>query len=455
MSTTVTNYDGSIVSTPRNFRAPRERRTPSGDSAESRHVPEPGTRRGQQSLAHAVRLVARHDGEHEEPEPHHRDRPGGDDLHGPGRLEIVEAAKALREQNLQFMLNIEIGNLTLGAAACNQTKDALDGVEFGQVNSYVTAVKWVSPTGTLEEASEATSPELLAKVRGSYGLAGIVYEVTFRIKPLEIIRFNYHTHEVASLTQDEVERVIATNQAMVAWTIGGQVTLQTRNTADKLQDDWLADLRRFGWNFLAAFTARTIRTRPLGAPLTNIVEEIGTGHRARRSIASSARATGSRCTAPTRRSTTRRRRRPARYAFTFWAFPRDQWVKNLQDYVTFADGVLQDAWIPLQHAARLVFRQARHALPAVVHLGRRHHLARSDSRAQRARTRPRGTPFCVAFNEWAHARGGRPLLNQSPFITRAHVVAAYGERWKTLSDWIRASDPDGRLLNPFFKALLW
>ena len=103
-------------------------------------------------------------------------------------LEMIEAADALRKQKLQFILNIEIGNMTLGSAACCHTKDALDGVGFGQVNSFVTGVKWVSPSGTLEEASEEKNPELLPLIRASYGLAGIVYEVTFKIKPLEIIR---------------------------------------------------------------------------------------------------------------------------------------------------------------------------------------------------------------------------------------------------------------------------
>ena len=119
-------------------------------------------------------------------------------------LQIVEAAKALRKQKLQFMLNIEIGNITLGSAACCQTKDALDGVEFGQVNSYVTGVKWVSPSGTLEEASEDEESRSCCRASAaSYGLAGIVYEVTFRIKPLEIIRFNYDVHDVEELTQDD------------------------------------------------------------------------------------------------------------------------------------------------------------------------------------------------------------------------------------------------------------
>ena len=60
-------------------------------------------------------------------------------------LQIIDASRALREHDLQFMTNIEIGNMTLGAAACCHSKDALDGIEFGQVSSYVTRIKWVDP----------------------------------------------------------------------------------------------------------------------------------------------------------------------------------------------------------------------------------------------------------------------------------------------------------------------
>ena len=63
--------------------------------------------------------------------------------------------------------------------------------------------------------------------------------------------------------------------------------------------------------------------------------------------------------------------------------------------------------------------------------------------------------FLRAFHDWARQRGGIPLLNQSPFVTKEHVVAAYGERWKTFSEWVRGVDPNGRLLNPFFQELLW
>ncbi len=73
-------------------------------------------------------------------------------------LQFIEASRALRAQKLQFLTNIEIGNMTLGAAACCHTKDGLDGGEFGQVGSYVTRMKWVTPSGELAEASETNNP---------------------------------------------------------------------------------------------------------------------------------------------------------------------------------------------------------------------------------------------------------------------------------------------------------
>ena len=37
--------------------------------------------------------------------------------------------------------------------------------------------------------------------------------------------------------------------------------------------------------------------------------------------------------------------------------------------------------------------------------------------------------FLQEFNDFAFERNGIPLLNQSPFVERKHVEAAYGQRW--------------------------
>ena len=55
--------------------------------------------------------------------------------------------------------------------------------EFGQVSSYVKRIKMVLPSGDLLEVGE-DDPELLTMLRSSYGLCGIVYEVTLKTRPL-------------------------------------------------------------------------------------------------------------------------------------------------------------------------------------------------------------------------------------------------------------------------------
>src|SRR5580698_5990295 len=129
-------------------------------------------------------------------------------------VQIIDASKALRAQNLQMMLNIEIGNMTLGSAACCHSKDALDGIEFGQVSSYVTQIKWVTPDGNLAEASAADNAELLRLARSSYGLFGIVYEVTLQIKPIEALHFTYLPVAASQLTQAQVDNLLDTSEGL-------------------------------------------------------------------------------------------------------------------------------------------------------------------------------------------------------------------------------------------------
>ncbi len=366
-------------------------------------------------------------------------------------MQMIDAASALRALNLQFMLNIEIGNMTLGSAACCHTKDSLDGVEHGQVNSYVIGVKWVSPSGTLEEASEERNPDLLPLIRASYGLAGIVYEVTFRIKPLEILRFNYDVHDVGALTQDQITQVIASNDAMVCWTLGRKVVIQTRNRAAELRHHPIADARRFGWSFLAAFSGRLVRQHSPAAA-TNVLEDIESG--VELGFYQLLSATGGfTLYAPEKMINYSKTPQSARYAFTFWAFPRNEWVRNLNDYVAFAEAYFK------QHGFRCnmplgsyFIRQDSSSLLSYTHDG--DIISLDPIHAPGEIDKAAWAAFLKEFNEWSAARGGLPLLNQSPFVKKEHVVAAYGDRWKTLCDWVRTVDPDRRMLNPFFAELM-
>lgn len=59
----------------------------------------------------------------------------------------IDAAKELERNGLQFYVNVEIGNLTVGSSACGGTKDAsyfsrAHGWEFGQVAGDFGGTLW-------------------------------------------------------------------------------------------------------------------------------------------------------------------------------------------------------------------------------------------------------------------------------------------------------------------------
>src|SRR5262249_47636139 len=107
----------------------------------------------------------------------------------------IDIAKELEKHKLQFYVNTEIGSLSVGSAACAGTKDASMPGEFGQVGSYITNIKMVLPSGDLFEVSE-DDPELLAQLRSGYGAFGIVYEATYRIRPILPMAVRHETFSI-------------------------------------------------------------------------------------------------------------------------------------------------------------------------------------------------------------------------------------------------------------------
>jgi FAD/FMN-containing dehydrogenase len=367
-------------------------------------------------------------------------------------LQFIDASKALREQGLQFMTNIEIGNITLGSAACCHSKDALDGIEFGQVSSYVTGIKWVTPGGELAEASEGGNPELLRMVRSSHGLCGVIYEVSFRIKPIEWLHFTYLPRPADELTQAEVDELLDTSEGLICWTVGRTCVFQRRQRVSEpgIPGSPLAAVRRRLWNFgdahIAHFIDQFIQDKSLREDVQN------GGFDVTKFLYSTLHFFGGiTLQAPDKTIDYRDTPQSARYAFTFWAFPRAQWLATLRAYFEFAD----------EHFRATGFR-------CNMPLGAYH--IRLDTNSILSYTHEQEVfsidPihsstddaawhfFLRQFNEFAFRRNGIPLLNQSPFVERRHVEAAYGQRWVEFAEWVQAADPTGRMLNPFFGGLL-
>ena len=367
-------------------------------------------------------------------------------------LQIIDASKALRAQDLQFMLNIEIGNMTIGAAACCHSKDALDGIEFGQVSSYVIGIKWVTPMGDLSEASETANPDLLRLARSSYGLCGIVYEVTFRIKPVEALHFSYLPRPVDALTQQEVDNLLDTSEGLICWTVARTAVFQRRQRIAEpgILGSLLAAARQHLWNFGGAHVGHFI-DQFINDPKLRDAAQQGSFDVAKLLYETLHLTGGISLLAPDKTIDYSHTPASAKYAFTFWAFPRSQWLAALRAYLDFAD----------QHFTATGFRcnmplgayHIRRDTSSILSYTYNEEIFSIDP-IHAVTDLAAWQDFLRAFNEFAFQRGGIPLLNQSPFVERKHLQAAYGDRWEEFSNWVKSVDPQDRMLTPFFAALL-
>lgn len=368
--------------------------------------------------------------------------------------QILDVSRALRGQSLQMMLNIEIGNMTLGSAACCHSKDALDGIEFGQVCSYVTAMKWVTPAGDLAEASEADNPELLRLMRSSNGLCGIIYEVTLQIKPIEALHFTYLPRPVDDLTQAEVDNILNTSEGLICWTVGRTVVFQQRHRIDHpgILGSLEAAARRELWNFEGAHVGQFIDRFATDPALRNTLQQ-GNFDAAKLLYSTLHLLGGITLLAPDKTIDYHNTPPSARYAFTFWAFPRSQWLTNLRAYLDFADQFFSSTGfrcnLPL---GSYHIRQDANSLLSYTY--DQEIVSIDPINATIPADLPVWQKFLQQFNDFSSQRDGYPLLNQSPFVEQKHVQAAYGQRWMQFSAAVRSADPGGRMLNPFFAPLL-
>jgi hypothetical protein len=451
MANVVVNYDGSITSTPQQLVSPNDvagiqkilRDTityPSPVRAKGSYhsltpcVSSDGTIVDMSAMAQVVQI----------------DKPNNVFTAQAG-MQIIDASKALRKQGLQFMTNIEIGNMTLGSAACCHSKDALDGIQYGQFGSYVTGIKWVTPAGELAETSAAVHPELLPLMRGSHGLAGIIYEVTLQVKPIEALHFTYTPRSVDELTQADVDQFMQA-EGLICWTVGRTCVFQQRQKVSdtNILSSLESSAREHLWNFGTAHAGHIIDTFLTDNNLRDAVQNAAFDFI--KFLYSTLHLTGGiTILAPAKTIDYRQTPAAAKYAFTFWAFPRGKWLDTMRAYLDFAD----------QHFESTGFR-------CNMPLGGYH--IRQDPNSILSYTYDEEVfsidpihavtdaaawaTFLEAFNDFAAQRGGKPLLNQSPFVQRAHVEAAYGQRWLDLVKWLRTMDPGQRMVNQYFAGLM-
>ena len=356
----------------------------------------------------------------------------------------IDTAEALEQRGLQHYVNTEIGSLTVGSAACCQTKDAAMPGEHGQLSAYVTGMKIVTPAGDVVAITE-DEPELLRAARSSFGLFGVVVEVTFRVKALERLAVGHKTFKTDDLVQRLPELARERSLMMYFFPFIDRVLVEFRHYTGSAgranRASWR--LRNFAWRTITpagAQIAERLPSRVRGRTINGFhrVLHVTTGL-----IASSK-------TVPPHQMI-RYPHRAGRTAFTssLWAFPEETFRTALPEYRDFVRKYESEhGWRPNMPAVGYRQEQDQSSLLSYSWDGP---VLTIDPVST---LRPGWYEFLDEFNEFCSERGGAPLLNQTPGLTSEMVERAFGDRLRELEEHRRRFDPDDRLLSSYFRELL-
>ncbi|HTT60753.1 MAG TPA: FAD-binding oxidoreductase [Bryobacteraceae bacterium] len=361
----------------------------------------------------------------------------------------IDVAKALEARNLQFYVNTEIGNLTVGSAACCGTKDSAMPGEFGQVGSYVTRIKMALPSGEFLEVTEA-QPELMQQVRSSYGTFGIVCEATFRVRPIEPMSVHHQTFRLADFVAG-LPALKAGGESLMFYVFpfDDLVTVEFRKYNPGAKGDpnraiW--PLRNYLWagagplvcaNAERDIADKTVRYQVIDGfnamwrwKLENLIQSENTI--AADQIIRYPPVGGA-----------------SRYTFSLWAFPEETYPATLKACFQFC----QDYYRQNGYRINMLFVGYRVAKDQSSLLSYSY-----DGDVMTIDPVSTGNPgwneFLVAYNAFCSDQGGIPLFNQTYGITRAQAQKALGDRLKTFAAARQVYDPKDRLLNDYFRDIL-
>jgi FAD/FMN-containing dehydrogenase len=359
----------------------------------------------------------------------------------------ADLATELARLGRQLYINTEIGSLTVGSAACAGTKSASMPGEFGQVSSYVKRIKMVLPSGDLLEVGE-DDPEQLRMLRSSYGLCGIVYEVTLKTRPLLPLAVHFESFSLDEFS-DRFHELTQRGDSLMLYVFPfeDRITVEFRRYNPEASGSpnrlvWRA--RNFGWGKAVPFLARQSNRvpPPVRYPL---VAGFDAGVRFALDRLIHSRNT----LPPDQMIRFPERGGQSRFTFSFFAFAEQTYTTTVREYFDFCRTYSRrHGYRPNMLSVGYCVGEDRESLLSYSYDGP---VITIDpvSTGGAAWTR-----FLDAYNEFCTARDGRPLLNQTPRLTAAQVHRAYGERLDAFARARRTYDPEDRLLNPYFAGLL-
>ncbi len=358
-----------------------------------------------------------------------------------------ELSEALKERGKQFYVMTEIGDVTLGAFATAATKDSSFPGEFGQVASYVTKMRLVTPQGEIKTYTEEDNPEEMRLLRSSYGLLGIVFELTIKVKPTAALSVLH-----VSLSIPEFRRrfpAFKQDHAVMYYLFpfARRVVVELRKEYPNVEP---VSYRRWKWrnrfwNKYGPAATQWVSANFPSPTMHRLVDKLLFLF-LRQALVYVVR--GDR-TWPHAQIITYPRKPKMKYIFSMWAFNEQNFFDILEEYCDFC----------ADHEKRTGYRCDLPGVGYAISQDQESALSYSwdyptlciDPASTGGEDWER---FLKAYNEFCCDRGGLPLFNQTPFLTPAEATKAFGRRLADFAAARRKIDSEDRLLDSDFREFL-
>ncbi len=363
-------------------------------------------------------------------------------------VRIGTLVRALAERNQELALPPEMGHISVGALAVTTCPQASQTGGMAQLSSLVTELKLITPQGKMMTVTERDR-DLMRVLRSSFGLLGVVHEVVLRVQPMVPVRIDY---QVASLREFTarfpgiVDAPGALRLHISPFNDRIIVERRTQEDVDNSSRSGIWQIRNSVMrNVLPAFGSTVGSV--LAAPGVRAAVVSGVQRALRATLDRAAR--GVVMYAHEWMRDLPQEAWKARYTYSLWAFPQNDFPKLLQAYFAFCKAHYKEHRYRcnvVNGASRL--HQDRGSLFSVSHSGPMFTLEPSS-------TGEKGwDDFLIDFNDFAHRLGGTPTFNQTRALQPEHVAKAFGERAKLFRALRQRTDPLNRLRNSYFAYLL-
>jgi FAD/FMN-containing dehydrogenase len=355
-------------------------------------------------------------------------------------LPLQTLVATLAEDGFELIGGFELQGRTVGGAIAAPCFGPCIGTTGSYFSSHVVAMKIITADGNMLTI-DASQKNLLASFRMSFGLLGIIYEVTLRVRPIRTF--------TASHRRVTIDKFAATVDTLSASDVGFKFYLMP------YRDRVYLDLRRYdadpGNSYAAPWKIKdwgesTVLPHVFKS-LNRIMPIDSVRYRLIDSISEATQGLVNSRLVQTGTNAVPRSGRKLSGRGTFystWCFPAANFSMIAVAYRDFCAATLQASQYRCDLPA-VGYRLSRDASAPLSPSFDETMIALTTASTQRGGWED----FVIDLAEFAEKWGGTPLISQSRALRAENVIQTYSNRLDFFRRLRRELDPEDRLLSPF------